>query len=124
MDQEDSRGLLKSILGFFARKSPDTSTQPGSRPQKHDAWVRTDAYLQHESDEFDDIDPEQLTRTLSAFEDLVQYDSDRGPDPVSTVMIHKDPVFQAFAFHSLIQGWESRSWTIMCHTRSSRRSAT
>lgn len=123
MDQEDSRGLLKSILGFFARKSPDTSTQPGSRPQKHDAWVRTDAYLQHESDEFDDIDPEQVARTLSAFEDLVQYDSDQGADSVSTVTIHKDSVFQVFAFRSLIQGCDSRCWTIMRHTRSSRRSA-
>src|SRR5882757_9644171 len=81
MDQDESRGLLKSILGIFARKPPEKSAPPASvRSQAFDAWLRTDAYLQHETDEFDEIDPENLARTLSAFEDLVQHDPDRGPD--------------------------------------------
>lgn len=86
MDHDDSRGLLKSILGFFARKPPEKSTPPTSlRSQALDAWVRTDAYLQHNINDFDEIDPEQVARTLKAFENLVQYDSDRESDSVSTI---------------------------------------
>lgn len=77
MDQDDSRGLLKSILGIFARKQPETSAQQASLgAQARDAWVRADAYLQHETDELGEVDPEQVARTLTAFENLVEYDSD------------------------------------------------
>lgn len=84
MDHDESRGLLKSILGFFARKPQEASKPPTSlRSQALDAWLRTDAYLQHEIDDFGEIDPEQVARTLRAFENLVQHDSTWGPDSVS-----------------------------------------
>ncbi|KAI9926347.1 hypothetical protein MW887_004111 [Aspergillus wentii] len=84
MDQNDSRGLLKGILGIFARKPPERVTQRTSlKSQMLDAWVRTDAYLQHETNDFDEADPEQVARTLRTFENLVQYDIDREEDPSS-----------------------------------------
>ncbi|KAJ4302953.1 hypothetical protein N0V90_001844 [Kalmusia sp. IMI 367209] len=84
MDQDDTRGLLKSILGFFARKKPEKSTPPTSfESQTLDAWVRTDAYLQHNADDLDEIDSDQVARTLKALENLVQYDSDRRFDSES-----------------------------------------
>ena len=104
MDHDDSRGLLKSILGFFARKPPEKSTPPTSlRSQALDAWVRTDAYLQHKTNDFDKIDPEQVARTLRTFENLVQYDSDREPDSVSTVTSQQISVFQPLTSCPLIQ---------------------
>lgn len=84
MDEDGSQGLLKTWLGFFARKRPERSAKPASlRSRKRDAWIRTDAYLQHDTDEFGEIDPEHLARTLRAFEDYVQYDSDRKSDSVN-----------------------------------------
>ncbi len=105
MDHDDSRGLLKSILGFFARKPPETSAPPASlRSQALDAWLRTDAYLQHETDEFSEIDPEHVASTLRAFEDLVQDDPDRGPDSVSTLDPRQVPIFQSLTSCALTQG--------------------
>lgn len=84
MDHDDSRGLLKGILGLFARKPPEKPTPRTSlRSQVLDAWFRTDAYLQHETNDFDGIDPEQLARTLKTLENLVQYDRDPEQDFVS-----------------------------------------
>lgn len=84
MDDEDSRGLLRSILRFLAGRSPQKSTLPTSlSSQARNAWVRTDAYLQHETNDFDDVEPESVARALRTFENLVQYDSDRESDPVS-----------------------------------------
>ena len=95
MNQDESRGLLKSILGVFARNRPEKSGPPASvRSKSLDAWLRTDAHVQHETDEFDKIDPEHLARTLSAFEDLVQHDLDQGPDSVSTLNPRQFPVSQ------------------------------
>ena len=84
MDQdEDSRGLLKSILGYFARRpSENTVTSSLARSQ---AWVRADAYLQHESDELGELDLEQVDRTLNAFENLVECEYDVVSDFVSVV---------------------------------------
>ncbi|KAI1178589.1 hypothetical protein F4777DRAFT_77819 [Nemania sp. FL0916] len=84
MEHDESRSLLKGILGFFARKPPEKLTPDTSlRTQTFDAWVRTDAYLQHEANDFDEIEPEQVARTLRTFEDLIQYDSDSEPDSQS-----------------------------------------
>ncbi|PYH78220.1 subtilisin-like protein [Aspergillus uvarum CBS 121591] len=81
MDENDSRGLLKSVLGFFARKRPERSTQPASlRSRTREAWLRTDAYLQHDADDLDEVEPERLAKALRVFEDYVQYDSAREPD--------------------------------------------
>jgi hypothetical protein len=87
MDHDDFRGLLKRFLGLFVRRPPERLTPPTSlRSQALDAWLRTDAYLQHETNSFDEIDPEQLARTLRTFENLVQHDSDREQDSVSNVI--------------------------------------
>jgi hypothetical protein len=105
MDHDDSRGLLKGILGFFARKPPERLTPPTSlRSQARDAWMRTDAYLQHETNDFDEIDPEQVARTLRTFENLVQYDSDRQRDSVSNVISWQISLFQSLTSCRLTQG--------------------
>ncbi|KAI2632315.1 hypothetical protein GGR54DRAFT_29393 [Hypoxylon sp. NC1633] len=93
MDHDDSRGLLKSFLNFFAVRAPEkSSTQPPSlSSQALDAWLRTDAYLQHETNDFDELEPEQITRTLRTFENLVQYDSDRESDSVSNALEQSSP---------------------------------
>lgn len=75
MTMDNARGFLKDILGYFAHKPPEETTQPASlRSQTLEAWVRTDAFLQHETNDLDGIDPDQLARTLTALENLVQYD--------------------------------------------------
>lgn len=108
MNQDESRGLLKSILGIFARNSPEKPARPASvRSQAIDAWLRTDAYLQHDTDEFDQIDPKHLESTLSAFEDLVQHDPDPGPDSVSALDPRQLPVSRPFIFCILTQGREA-----------------
>ncbi|KAJ5242226.1 uncharacterized protein N7469_000553 [Penicillium citrinum] len=108
MNQVNSQGLLKSILGFFARKPPETSTQPVSlRTQALDAWVRTDAYLQHETSDFGEVDPEQLARTLAKFENLVHYGSDRGQDHRKNVEKNVNsttPYPKLQAVYQMIQG--------------------
>lgn len=121
MDPDDSRGLLKSILGFFARKPPEKSTPPTSlRSQALDAWVRTDAYLQHKTNDFDEIDPEQVARTLRTFENLVQYDSGREPDSVSTVTSANFSLSASHFLRTNTRLW-SRAYTTLCRTQSSRR---
>jgi hypothetical protein len=106
MDHDDSRGLLKGILGFFARKPAERLTPFTSlRSQALDAWVRTDAYLQHETNDLDAVDPEQVARTLKTFENLVQYDSDQEQDSVSNVISWQIPLFHPLASCQLIQGY-------------------
>ncbi|KAF5861265.1 hypothetical protein ETB97_000457 [Aspergillus alliaceus] len=81
MDGDDSQGLLKSVLGFFARKRPERSAQPASlRSRTREAWLRTDAYLQHDADGFGEIDPGRVAKALRTLENYVQYDSDRESD--------------------------------------------
>ncbi|KAK9423695.1 putative Peptidase S8/S53 domain-containing protein [Seiridium unicorne] len=74
MDDAYSRGLLRFMLGFFARKQPEKTAHPASlKSRTREAWLRTDSFLQH--DEFDAKDSEGIARTLSALEDYVQDDS-------------------------------------------------
>ena len=106
MDEDDSQGLLKTVLGLFARKRPETSAQPASlKSRTRDAWLRTDAYLQHDTDEFGELDPERRARTLRVFEDYVQCDSDRGSDPVSASVMQQAPIFQPLISCLLTQGY-------------------
>lgn len=87
MNEDDSQGLLKSVLGFFARKRPQSPARASSlKSRTHDAWLRTDAYLQHDNDAFNEVDSSCVARTLRAFEDYVHvpYDSDREIDSVSS----------------------------------------
>lgn len=83
MDQDESQGLLKTVLGFFARRRPERSASTSLKSKKRDAWLRTDAYLQYDTDGIGEIDPERLARTLRAFEEYIEYDSDRDSDSVS-----------------------------------------
>ena len=101
MDDRDSRGLLKSILGLFARKQPERSTPASLKSQALDAWVRTDAYLQHETNDFDDYEPAQVHRTLTTFENLVHHDSGLDSAAVrtfhSSISHHFSPYFAIMA---------------------------
>ncbi|KAJ6007469.1 subtilisin-like protein [Penicillium herquei] len=93
MDEGESQGLLKSWLGFLARKQPERSTNPASlRSRAREAWLRTDAFLQHDSDELDD-DPESVAKALRALENYIQDDSD--PDSVCVLVYGK---LQSFGF--------------------------
>ncbi|KAH0828251.1 intracellular serine protease [Fonsecaea pedrosoi] len=74
-DDTESQSLLQSVLGLFARKRPQSLAKPASlKSRKREAWLRTDAFLQH--DDLREADPESVARTLRAFEHLVQDDSD------------------------------------------------
>lgn len=108
MDRDESQGLLKSILGIFARKPQEKPAVPKSlRSQVLDAWVRTDAYLQHNADECDDIEPEKIARTLEAFENLVQYDYNEESESVSDIVPKRLPVSRLPICCSPIQGYEA-----------------
>ncbi|KAH0494690.1 hypothetical protein TgHK011_008281 [Trichoderma gracile] len=77
MSVDDSQSLLQSVLGFFVRRRPEKSAQPASLKSRRDeAWLRTEAFLQQEAAEFEEPDPERIARTLRAFEDYVQFNSD------------------------------------------------
>lgn len=105
MDHDDSRGLLKGILGIFARKPPKSLKSPTSlRSQRLDAWVRADAYLQHETNDLDEMNTDQVARTLRTFENLIQYDSDREQDSVSSVISWQSSFFQPLTSCRLTQG--------------------
>lgn len=84
MDDEDSPGLLRRILGSFARKQPERSTPTSLQSQALDVWVGTDSYLQYETNDFDDYEPAQVKRMLTTFENNVHYVSDLDSDAVST----------------------------------------
>ena len=106
MDEDDSQGLLKTVLGFFARKRPESSAQqPSSKWRTRAAWLRTDAYLQHDNDGFGEVEPERLARTLRALEDYVQCDSNRESDSVSDLDIRQAPVFRPLTFSLLTRGY-------------------
>lgn len=95
MDANDSQGLLKTWLGYFVGRRPERSAQPASlESRKNEAWLRTEAFLQHDADEDDEPDPERTARTLRAFEDYVEYNSDGESDSVSAPDIRQHPVFR------------------------------
>ena len=72
-DGADSQGLLQSVLGYFARKQPQSSAKSASlSSRKREAWLRTDAFLQR--DVLSGADPESVARTLGAIENLVADD--------------------------------------------------
>lgn len=84
MDGDDPEALLKTVLGGFARKRPEKSAQSASLSARtRDAWLRTDACLEHETNGVDEIDHERLARTLCALQGYVQYNSRQESDLVS-----------------------------------------
>lgn len=106
MDVDDSQGLLKTVLGFFVRRRPERSAQPASlRSRKHEAWLRAEAFLQHDADEPDEPDPEGMARTLRALEEYVQYNSDGESDSVSAHDMRQAPVFRPLTSCLLTQGY-------------------
>lgn len=93
-DDTDSQSLLQSVLGLFARKRPQKLAKPPSlRSRKREAWLRTDAFLQR--DDLGEADPESVARTLRAFEQLVQDDSDLEIDFVGILDLQQTPVFRS-----------------------------
>lgn len=93
-DDNHSQSLLQSVLGLFALKRPQRAAKPASlRSRKHEAWLRTDAFLQR--DDLGEADPESVSRTLRAFERLVQDDSDRETDFVGILDVQQTPVFRS-----------------------------
>ncbi|KAJ3555522.1 hypothetical protein NPX13_g10337 [Xylaria arbuscula] len=100
MDEDDSQGLLKTVLGFFARKRPEKSESASLKTRTRDAWLRTDSYLQHDSGGYGEIEPRHLATTLRAFEDYVQYDSDQETDPG---LYHDVPYPKLRTMRSLIE---------------------
>jgi hypothetical protein len=90
-DNTNSQSLLQSVLGLFARNRTQKSAKPVSlRSRRREAWLRTDAFLQH--DDLGEADPESVARTLQAFEHLVQDDSDREIDFVGVLDIQQTSV--------------------------------
>lgn len=59
----DSWGLLRVFLILRLKTGGKVNT---AHFVEVDAWVRTDAFL-HETNDFDEIDPEQVARTLKTF---------------------------------------------------------
>ncbi|OAG42072.1 hypothetical protein AYO21_03807 [Fonsecaea monophora] len=96
-DDTESQSLLQSVLGLFARKRPQSLAKPASlKSRKREAWLRTDAFLQH--DDLREADPESVARTLRAFEHLVQDDSDGEMDFFfSRLASHLLPANERFA---------------------------
>ncbi|KAH8718902.1 hypothetical protein HC256_003528 [Beauveria bassiana] len=82
MDVDETPGLLRSVLGFLARKPMERPIKkPKSlRARRQDAWLRTDAFLQHDADALDGMEPEQRKRTLHALEGYVEVKPDGETD--------------------------------------------
>ncbi|EHK17758.1 uncharacterized protein TRIVIDRAFT_123162, partial [Trichoderma virens Gv29-8] len=100
-DVDESQGLLKTVLGFFVRRRPEKSARPASlRSRTNEAWLRTEAFLQHDADESDDPDPERIAKTLHALEEYVQYNSDGESD---SGLHHDVPYPKLQAMRSLIE---------------------
>lgn len=99
MDHDGNPGLLQSILGLFARKGPEKSTQSTSvRTQAADAWMRADAFLQHEDNDVGGRDPEQIERALRAFESLLEHEPSGEANSVSPVLSYQLLLFQPRPF--------------------------
>jgi hypothetical protein len=74
MEAHVSQGeLLKYALGVIAQKKPARSKS------SKQAWLRADAFLQHESGDFDD-DSEHTQSTLRAIERYYDDDDDDDDD--------------------------------------------
>jgi hypothetical protein len=94
MDQNESQGLFHTVLGFLSRRRPERSAPTSLKSKKRDAWLRTDAYLQHDTDAIGEINPERLARTLRALEEYIEYDSDRDSDYVSAPLTRQASAHQ------------------------------
>ena len=99
---------MDRILRLFAPERPKEFTPSASLgSQAFDAWLRTDAYLQYETNESKEIDPGKVRRTMGTIESLVQHDSDRESNPVSNLISWRISLFQSLTFCRLTQGCEA-----------------
>lgn len=93
-DDDCPQGFFQSVLGIFTRTRPQKSAKARSlETRRREAWLRADAFAQQ--DDLDGADPESVERTLRAFEDYVQDDSDREINYVSTFDVQKTPYPQS-----------------------------
>ncbi|KAG9253124.1 uncharacterized protein F5Z01DRAFT_689257 [Emericellopsis atlantica] len=87
-DDTGSQSLLQFVLELFARKRPQRSASTSLRSREREGWLRMDAYTASlQADDLCEAGPEsgeRVRRTLSAFERLVQDDSDRDIDTQSS----------------------------------------
>ncbi|KAK4553672.1 hypothetical protein LTR86_009170 [Recurvomyces mirabilis] len=90
MDHEENQGLLQSFLGLFARRGPERSIQSTSvQSQATDAWMRADAFLQHEDNGAGGRDPEQVKRALRALDNLLEPEHSREADSLADTWLEQ-----------------------------------
>lgn len=59
-------------MGYVASWSPEQSTPQTAKSQARDAWLRTDAYLQYENQDFESLDPRHQANVLRTLNNCVQ----------------------------------------------------
>ncbi|RBA22818.1 hypothetical protein FPRO05_01165 [Fusarium proliferatum] len=73
MSQNNEAGWFRRIMGYLASLSPEQSTpQTANSQRRDDAWLRTDAYLQYENQDFESLDPQLQASALRALNNCVQ----------------------------------------------------
>ncbi|KAJ8122601.1 hypothetical protein ONZ43_g1245 [Nemania bipapillata] len=83
MDEGVSQGeLLKYALGVIGQKRPAKTGRSARLKSPTEAWLRVDAFLQHDSEDFED-DSEHTASTLRAIEHYLQPESDEEEDSMS-----------------------------------------
>jgi hypothetical protein len=90
MSQNGQAGLFRRIVGYLAGWSPERSTPQTVESRARNAWVRTDALLQYENQDFESFDPQQQAKALRALNDLVQFKPNQDVDFVSCLIPAND----------------------------------
>jgi ABC-type hemin transport system ATPase subunit len=90
MSQNGQAGLFRRIVGYLAGWSPERSTPQTAESQARSAWVRTDALLQYENEDFESLDPQHQANALRALNDFVQFKQSQDVDFVSCLIPAND----------------------------------
>jgi ABC-type hemin transport system ATPase subunit len=90
MSQNGQAGLFKRIVGYLAGWSPERSTPQTVESQARNAWMRTDALLQYENEDFESLDPQHQASALRALDDFVQFKQNQDVDFVSCLIPASD----------------------------------
>ncbi|KAF5705677.1 intracellular serine protease [Fusarium mundagurra] len=77
MSQNKEASLFRRIVGYVASWSPEQSTPRTAKSQAHDAWLRTDAYIQYENQDFESLDPLDQANALRMLNNCVQVKQDQ-----------------------------------------------
>ncbi|KAF5530947.1 intracellular serine protease [Fusarium mexicanum] len=72
MSQNKEASWFMRIVGYVASLSPEQSTPRTAKAQGRDAWLRTDAYLLCENQDFESLDPQHQANALRRLNDCVQ----------------------------------------------------